>query len=197
MDDGAFAGCLERTLTAVWSRLFAATGRHYDPPTLLAPDTGKQPGEVAHRAYYAPHQGIHVPAGYLADLRTAFGLDAHRALAFALAHETGHHVQFLLHPRSDQARPDQARPDQAPSQAVEMQADCYAGVWAHAEAAAGMLTAPAFLAAASGELRRLSATPSEVSTHGSAAARIDALTAGMTSGDPAACDAPGLTWAPG
>ncbi len=187
LDDGAFAHCLEQALSRVWTGLFAATGREYRPPALDGPDTGHQPDGVGHRAYYEEDtQTIHVPAGYLVDLRAAFDGRAHAALAFALAHETGHHVQFLVHHGFGQAT----------STAVEMQADCYAGVWAHAEAAAHALTAPVFLDAASAELRRLSGRPDEVRTHGSAEQRIGALTLGLTSGDPAACDAPGLTWSP-
>ena len=100
-----------------------------------------------------------------------------------MSHETGHHLQFLLHPAID-----------VPVNDREAQADCYAGVWARKEADASRLDIGEFRSAATAELRRLSTYPHEVATHGDPGQRLASLDKGLRSGEPAACDVPALTW---
>jgi predicted metalloprotease len=73
--------------------------------------------------------------------RTASARPGDFAQAYVLAHEIGHHVQFLVGTESRVHRAMQERPDQANalSVAMELQADCYAGVWGHTAAAHGIL----------------------------------------------------------
>jgi hypothetical protein len=187
-DDGLFATCLRTELDDVWGREFHTTGRNYASPQLtVGEDTGSGTGRVQEltrdRAYYSPRTGIHVPTRYLDDVRAAHGSRAHIVLSFTLSHETGHQVQHLLHPRID-----------APGVDVETQADCYAGVWARQEANARELDAGQFRTGAEAELRRLSADPEEVRSHGGVDQRIAALDKGLRTGDPAACDVGGLSW---
>lgn len=183
VDDGAFARCVQRELDAVWSREFRAVGRDYTPPRLTVPDTERRRDGVEDRAYFSPRSGVHVPTRYLDDLRAAHGSQAHIVLTFTLGHETGHHVQNLLHPRSEASSID-----------AERQADCYAGVWARQEAKARALDVDAFRAGAEAELRRLSADPDEIRTHGTVRERIASLQGGIRTGDPATCDTADLTW---
>jgi predicted metalloprotease len=187
-DDGQFASCLRTELNEIWDHEFHATGRRYTSTQLTV---GEGPGprdERTHnsgpdRAFYRPRGGIHIPTQYLNAVHTAYGPLAQVVLTFTMAHETGHHVQFLLHPGIDPPVNDQ-----------EAQADCYAGVWARKEADIGRLDINQFRTATSAELDRLSTYPDEVTTHGNPAQRLASLDKGLHSGDPAACDVGQLIW---
>jgi len=187
-DDGQFASCLRTELGEIWDREFQATGRRYTSPQLTV---GERPGPRGERtrdggpdrAFYRPRSGIHFPTQYLDAVHTAHGPLAQVALTFTMAHETGHHVQFLLHPRIDARVNDR-----------EAQADCYAGVWARKVADLGRLDTGQFRAATTAELDRLSTYPNEVATHGDLGQRLASLDKGLHSGDPAACDVGQLTW---
>jgi hypothetical protein len=187
-DDGLFVTCLSTELNEVWAREFSSTGRRYTPAPLTvgdAPDArrARAPDGGPDRAFYRPRSGIHFPTQYLNAVHAAHGPVAHLALTFTIAHETGHHVQFLLHPHVD-----------APVIDGESQADCYAGVWARQEADLGRLDTGQFRAATSAEMARLATYPDEVATHGDLDHRLASLDKGLHSGDPAACDVGQLTW---
>ncbi|HEX5497511.1 MAG TPA: neutral zinc metallopeptidase [Mycobacteriales bacterium] len=195
--DAKLARCLQGMLTDVWSARFTEVARSYRPPRLVAPDparhTGRQAAYISSRAFYQSGT-IHLPTGYLAAVHARFGTHAPGVVAFAMAHETGHHVQELL----GVFAPANARAlnSNDSSRRVETQADCFAGVWAHAEAEAGRLDRSRFAAAARVEVSRLSTDtaggaidPSvEVRTHGRVAERMRWLTRGLDSGDPGRCD---------
>lgn len=180
-DDRLFAACLRTELNQIWDREFRAAGRTYTPTQVTVDEATR--GGGPDRAFYRPRDGIHLPAQYLGAVRTAYGPVTQVVLTFTMAHETGHHVQFLLHPRSDAQVKDR-----------EAQADCYAGVWARKEADAGRLDTGRFRSATTAELDRLSTYPDEVATHGDARQRLASLDKGLHSGDPAACDVGQLTW---
>jgi len=185
-DDGLFATCLRTELDQVWTRKLRDTGRTYTSPRLTVGDGPR--GERSRdggpdRAFFNPHSGIHLPTRYLTAVHTAYGPRAHMILTFTVSHETGHHLQSLLHPGIDVQVNDR-----------EAQADCYAGVWAHQEAADGKLDTGQFREATAAELNRLSTYPDEVATHGDPAQRLASLDKGLRSGDPAACDVGPLTW---
>ncbi|MDQ2708785.1 MAG: neutral zinc metallopeptidase, partial [Actinomycetota bacterium] len=187
-DDGLFATCLRSELDEVWAREFRDTGRTYTSPRLTV---GNDPGPRGDHtrdggpdlAFYSPRGGIHFPTQYLDTVHTAHGPRSHVVLSFTMSHETGHHVQFLLHPRID-----------VPVNDLEAQADCYAGMWARNEADAGRLDTEQFRSAAAAELNRLSTYPHEVATHGELGQRLASLDKGLHSADPAACDIGQLTW---
>jgi predicted metalloprotease len=126
---------------------------------------------------------MNFPTRYLDDVRAAHGSRAHIVLTFTLGHETGHHIQLLLHRRLE-----------APGVDLETQADCYAGFWARREAQTGRLDVDEFRTGAEAELRRLSRDPDEASSHGDADKRIASLDKGLAATDPAACDVGALTW---
>jgi predicted metalloprotease len=187
-DDLPFATCLLKDLDQVWTRELQATGRTYTAPRLTVGDGPGAPADRTRddgpdRAFFNPRSGIHLPTRYLAAVHAAAGPRAHLDLTFTISHETGHHIQSLLHPRVDVRVNDR-----------EAQADCYAGVWAHQEAADGKLDTEQFRAASAEELTRLSTYPDEVPTHGDPAQRLASLDKGLRSGDPAACDVGPLTW---
>jgi hypothetical protein len=185
-DDLSFATCLQTELNQVWTRELRDTGRTYTAPKLTVGDGNRghrTRDDSPDRAFFNPRGGVHLPTQYLTALRTAYGSDAHRNLTFAMSHETGHHIQALLHPGVDVSVNDR-----------EAQADCYAGVWAHQEAADGLLDPEQFRAASAAELARLATYPDEVATHGDLAQRLASLDKGLHSGDPAACDVGPLTW---
>lgn len=187
-DDGLFAICLRTELDEVWGREFRDTGRTYTSPRLTVGDDLGFRGERTRddgpdRAFYNPRSGIHLPTQYLEAVYAAHGPRSHVVLTFPMSHEAGHHVQFLLHPRTDVRVND-----------LEAQADCYAGVWARHEADAGKLDTGQFRSAATAELDRLSTYPNEVATHGDPGQRLASLDTGLRSGDPAACDVGQLTW---
>jgi uncharacterized protein len=183
-DDLSFATCLQTELNQVWTRELRGTGRGYTAPRLTVGDGGTRTRDDSpDRAFFNPRSGIHLPTQYLTALHTAYGPNAHLNLTFAMSHETGHHIQTLLHPGVD-----------VPVNNREAQADCYAGVWAHQEAADEKLDPEQFRAVSATELNRLSTYPGEVATHGNAAQRLASLDKGLHSGDPAVCDVGPLTW---
>jgi hypothetical protein len=186
--DRLFATCLRTELDQVWRREFRDTGRTYTSVHLTVGDAPQPKGghlvdHAADRAFFSPASGIHLPTQYLTAVHYAHGARAHLVLSFILGHETGHHVQFLLHPHLRSRVND-----------LEAQADCYAGAWARQEADAGKMDIGQFRAAAAAELNRLSTYPDEVATHGHPAQRLASLDKGLSSQDPTACDIGQLTW---
>lgn len=187
-EDGLFLTCLRTALDDVWSREFSATGRTYTSAALavgpvVVPTGEHAPDFTRDRAYFSGNSGIHFPTKYLDDVRAAHGPRAHSVLTFTLGHETGHHVQQLLHTLFRGSDVD-----------VETQADCYAGFWARREADQGSLDIGEFRSGARAELRRLSEDPDEVHSHGNADRRIASLDTGLAATDPEACDTGRMTW---
>ena len=169
--------------------------------------TGCGYGQSAMGPFYCPtDRTVYLDLGFWQEMETQLGASgADFARAYVIAHEFGHHVQTLTG-TSDQVRQAQqrARGEAEANQysvALELQADCYAGVWAANAAAvsngqvaleAGDLEEGMKTANAIGDdtLQRRSGrqvTP-EGFTHGSAAQRVEWLRRGYQSGDPAVCD---------
>jgi predicted metalloprotease len=192
---------MQAELNGVWTREFRDRGRIYTPPRVTVGDAApsdKNPAprgkggdrtddDEPDRAYFSLRNGgeVHFPTVYLTSVHAAHGARAHLVLTFTMGHEFGHHVQFLLHPRTE-----------APVNDLESQADCYAGVWARQEAATGSLDVETFRAAATAELHRLSTYQHEVATHGEPEQRLASLDKGLHGNDPSTCDQGDLTWLP-
>jgi predicted metalloprotease len=122
----------------VWSAIFAQSGRTYQPPHLVlftnATETGCGGGESAMGPFYCPQdQRVYIDLGFYQTLRTQLGSPGDSAQAYVIAHEVGHHVQYLtgITHKVDLLRARENRVQgNATSVRVELQADCYAGVWA-------------------------------------------------------------------
>jgi predicted metalloprotease len=171
-----------------WRRIFSERGATYRPPVLVlftgATQSACGVGQSAMGPFYCPaDQKLYLDTSFFADLDRRFGAPGDFAQAYVVAHEVGHHVQTLLGRRD-------------PGVAMELQADCYAGVWGHFAAQQGYLD-PGDVeeglqaAAAIGDDRLQQQTQGRVApesfTHGSSAQRAAALRRGMDAGRPEAC----------
>jgi predicted metalloprotease len=150
--------------------------------------------------FYCPaDERVYVDLGFFDELSRRFGAPGDFAQAYVLAHEIGHHVQNITGTERKVRELQRANPEHenALSVRLELQADCYAGVWAHSTARRDLLERGDLeegLAAASavGDDRIQEMTGSGVRpesfTHGSAAQRSEWFTRGYESGDAGTCD---------
>jgi predicted metalloprotease len=182
-----------------WSRLLPG----YREPTLVlfegqvASACGYQSAAVG--PFYCPaDEKAYIDLSFYRTLRDRLGAPGDFAQAYVLAHEVGHHVQHLTG-ISQRVRAQQQRdPRRANAWSVqqELQADCFAGVWAHHASEwlePGDLEEGLRAAAAIGD-DKLSGgriRPDQF-THGTSAQRMEALRTGMRTGDPDACRIEGL-----
>jgi uncharacterized protein len=189
-----------------WGEIFQKSGKRYTPTTLVAYTSGTQTacgfGQAAMGPFYCPNdKKIYIDPAFFNELSERFGAPGDFAQAYVIAHEVGHHIQDL-EGTLDTAHNSQARAGEAEGNAiqvkVELQADCYAGVWAaNAQDAQGNILEPGDVeegmraAEAIGDdtLQRQAqgrVVPDSF-THGTSAQRMQALRTGMQTGNPAAC----------
>lgn len=187
-----------------WTKLLADRGKPYERATLVlfrdATQTACGVGQAAAGPFYCPGDNrVYIDLGFYDELRDRFGAAGDFAQAYVITHELGHHVQRLLGTEEQVRRAQQRRPDQANDLSVrmELQADCYAGVWANSaqqreklepgDVEEGLNAASAVgddrIQAASGE-----GVHPEGFTHGSAAQRSSWFKRGFESGRPENCD---------
>ncbi|HEY0626161.1 MAG TPA: neutral zinc metallopeptidase [Allosphingosinicella sp.] len=186
-----------------WSRLFQAQGQQYRPASMDFYNRAGQSGCGAAQSAMGPFyclsdQRIYIDPAFFDELRTRFQAPGDFAQAYVIAHEVGHHVQTITG-TADRIRQAQSRASKAEGNALqvamELQADCYAGVWAATERAAiesgdieeGMRAAEAIGDDTLQKAAQGYVVP-ESFTHGTSAQRQQALQRGLQSGDPAACD---------
>jgi uncharacterized protein len=122
----------------VWNRLFSAIGRQYEEPVMVLFNrvTGSACGtaQSATGPFYCPaDHRIYLDLSFFNDLKNRFGASGDFANAYVIAHEVGHHVQQLLgtSDKVQQAMNQNPSDRNRLSVALELQADFYAGVWAH------------------------------------------------------------------
>jgi predicted metalloprotease len=189
-----------------WTEVFRSMGRTYEPPKLvLYNDQVRSACGSASSAvgpFYCPgDQRVYLDLNFYNELRTRFQAPGDFAEAYVLAHEVGHHVQTLLG-TEEQVRSAQQRASESERNALqvkmELQADCYAGVWAkNADSARHILEqgdVEEALQAASAvgddtiQKRTQGYIVPDSFTHGSAAQRASWFKKGLESGSVQACD---------
>jgi hypothetical protein len=156
--------------------------------------------ESATGPFYCPQdEKVYIDLGFYDELKQRFGAPGEFAQAYVLAHEIGHHIQKIVgtEARVRQMNQGNRRMDNALSVKVELQADCYAGVWAHSTQQRNLLEQgdiqSALGAAASvGDDRLQKMSTGHVApdsfTHGSSAQRMHWFQQGFDSGSIAACN---------
>jgi len=136
---GDFAARVLGETEDVWGRYFAASGQRYTPPTmvLFTGEVASACGTTSSAAgpFYCPgDQKLYIDLGFFNQLATEFGAPGQFARAYVIAHEVGHHIQTLLGitDKVDRLRAQQGGGAGAHGVQVEveLQADCFAGVWA-------------------------------------------------------------------
>jgi hypothetical protein len=121
----------------VWKAEFARRGLTYRTPRFAffsqATDTGCGPASAEVGPFYCPgDQEIYIDLGFLDQLQNQFGAQGQFAQAYIVAHEYGHHLQTMLGTEPKVRAAQQRDPSRANQYSIglELQADCYAGVWA-------------------------------------------------------------------
>lgn len=204
--EGRFIDVITTSVDEVWSQVFKTSGQSYrrPGPTVLydrATGTGCGLGQAAMGPFYCPRDHrIYLDLAFWQELDTRFGASGEAARAYVIAHEMGHHVQSLLG-QEGQARELGARGATSGSVRLELQADCYAGVWVShvAEVTGGKVALDPKdvedglrAASAVGDDTLQRQTTGQVVpdsfTHGTSAQRMRWFHTGVSTGDPAACD---------
>jgi predicted metalloprotease len=188
-----------------WRQIFDERGQTYVPPVLVLFTDATQSGCGLGRSevgpfYCSADRKVYLDLSFFRELAERFGAPGDFAQAYVVAHEVGHHVQNLLG-TSDQVGAARSRSDDRQSNALsvrlELQADCYAGIWGHYAQSRGLLEpgdAEEGLnaAAAIGDDRLQKMSQGEVVpetfTHGSSADRVRWLRRGLDSGTLESCD---------
>jgi uncharacterized protein len=204
---GKFVDIIGTNINDVW----ATKIRDYTPPKTViytqGTNTGCGYGQAAMGPFYCPNDStVYLDLGFWQEMETQLGASgADFARAYVIAHEFGHHVQTLTGASQKVQQAQQAARGKAEanqySVALELQADCYAGVWA-ANASA---VSDGQVAVESGDLEEGLKTANAIGddtlqkrgggrvspenfTHGSSEQRVEWLKRGYTTGDPAQCD---------
>ena len=195
----------------VWSEVFKQNGRTYQPTKLVLFSQAIQGGcgfaRAATGPFYCPQdKRIYLDTSFFREIETRFrgctGKACEFAQAYVIAHEVGHHVQDLLGRLGQAQRAQQSAGDRAGANRiqvrVELQADCYAGVWAHNSDAKwksiepGDFEAALRTAAAIGDDRLQQQSQGRIVpdsfTHGTSAQRQRWFSAGLKDGKISDCD---------
>jgi predicted metalloprotease len=188
-------------------------GSRYQPTVVVLFRDGVQSGcgtaQSATGPFYCPaDQKVYLDLGFFNELSRRFGAPGDFAQAYVITHELGHHVQNLLG-LNERASVDRRTGANSASVALELQADCFAGVWGHEAAQPGRadrgkveldpgdVEEALRAAAAIGDDRLQKMSSGQVMpdrfTHGSSAQRVEWFRRGMETGDPRACTGPATT----
>ena len=203
---GKFTSVILASTEDVWTDVFKKANQQYRPPKLVIFDgvtpTACGTGQKAAGPFYCPNdQTVYIDLSFYRMLKQQFASPGDFAQAYVVAHEVGHHVQNLLgtmkQVQSMQQRAGERQSNQL-SVRLELQADCYAGVWAHHSQQArnwldrGDIEAGLNAASQIGDDKMMQRSQGVVVpdgfTHGSGEQRRYWFGAGMKSGQPGACD---------
>ena len=190
----------------VWGTLFQGSGQQYIQPKLVLFSGAVQSAcgfaEAAMGPFYCPaDQKLYLDMSFFNDLAQRHDAPGDFAQAYVVAHEVGHHVQTLLG-ISEQVHAARRGAGEAEGNALqvrmELQADCFAGVWAHHAQKARQILEPGdteeALAAAAGvgddrlQKKARGYVVPDSFTHGSSQQRMRWFNRGLQSGDPGQCD---------
>jgi predicted metalloprotease len=187
-----------------WGQIFSAAGQQYPPPTLVFFANGVRSacGTASSQAgpFYCPaDRKIYLDTAFFDELARRFGAPGDFAAAYVIAHEVGHHVQEVTGiTRQMDALQRRARNKAEANQALvrlELQADCFAGVWAARNRDIldrGDFEQGVRAAAAIGDDTLMKSAGARVVpdafTHGTSEQRVRWLVTGFEAGDPEACD---------
>jgi hypothetical protein len=187
-----------------WAQLLPKYGAQYHDAKLVlfrgATQTGCGVGQTAMGPFYCPNdEKVYIDLGFYDELKSKFGATGDFAQAYVIAHELGHHVQHILGTDAQVRRATRSDPEAGNQLSVrlELQADCYAGVWGRSaqqrdKLSAGDMEEGLAAAASVGDDRILKQSGRQVNTdsftHGSSAQRASWFRKGFDSGDPRECD---------
>ena len=194
----SFVNFVVDDVQGTWEQLFTDAGRSYEKTDLVlftdAYSTGCGTASSETGPFYCPADAkVYLDLNFFRELRDRFGAPGDFAQAYVIAHEFGHHVQDLL---GIESKVSSSR-SQESSIALELQADCFAGVWGHSaytkkELQSGDLEEGLAAAAAVGDDRIQKETTGRVDretwTHGSSEQRSSWFKRGFDSGSPDDCD---------
>jgi hypothetical protein len=187
-----------------WARVLPEQGEQYQRAKLVVFRGAVQSAcgfaEAASGPFYCPgDQKVYIDLSFYDELKQRFGAAGDFAQAYVIAHEIGHHLQNLLGVEEQVRRAQGSRPERANDLSVrmELQADCFAGVWGHSTAQRNLIEQGDIeeglnAAAAIGDDRIQKMTTGQVMpekfTHGSSAQRVAWFRKGLDSGQLSACD---------
>jgi uncharacterized protein len=201
---GRFVAAVIDDVQFTWTDLFERAGTTYEPTqvVLFTGTTATACGRASSATgpFYCPADRlVYLDTSFFKELERRFGAPGDFAQAYVIAHEVGHHVQTLLGIEAEVRRLQREDPSRANDLSVrmELQADCFAGVWGRAAQAAGILepgdVEEGLNAAAQIGDDRIQESVSgrsdpETFTHGTAEQRSTWLRTGIQVGNPDACD---------
>lgn len=202
---GQFVSKVLGSTEDVWGRLFKQANAAYRAPTLVLYDgqtaSACGTGQAAMGPFYCPNDAkLYIDLSFFRDLQSRFGAPGDFAQAYVIAHEVGHHVQSLsgiagkVHAQRQRAS---AAESNRLSVRMELQADCYAGVWGHhagnmKQLDPGDIAEALAAATAIGDDRLQKQSQGRVVpesfTHGTSAQRVGWFRRGLDSGRTQDCD---------
>src|SRR5688500_927567 len=202
---GQFVSKVLGSTEDVWSRIFQRSNAEYRAPTLVLYEGQVRSacgmGQAAMGPFYCPgDEKLYIDLSFFRDLQTRFGAPGDFAQAYVIAHEVAHHVQRLTGSfrklEAARGRVPQAEFNRL-SVRMELQADCYAGVWGHyaggmSQLSPGDIEEGLAAATAIGDDRIQKQTQGriipEAFTHGTSEQRMRWFKRGLDSGNPQSCD---------
>lgn len=198
------AGSVIKDVQDSWVQIFQREGIQYQRSTLVIfrdmTQTSCGMGQAASGPFYCPADGkVYLDLGFFDELQRRFGAPGDFAQAYVIAHEVGHHVQNLMgtSSRVQEARQSNRRDANDLSVRLELQADCYAGIWGRSAASRNVLDPgdveeglAAAAAVGDDRLQEMAgrAVNPESFSHGSSAQRMEWFQRGFQSGDIRECD---------
>jgi uncharacterized protein len=205
--DAKFVAKVLASTEDTWSKIFQASGQQYPPPKLVL-FSGQTPtacgaGQAAAGPFYCPgDQKVYIDLSFYQEMKDRFHAPGDFAQAYVIAHEVGHHIQNLMGTSDKVQKARENARNEAESNAysvrLELQADCYAGVWAmradgdHRILEAGDVEEAMTAAAAIGDdaLQKQAqgyAVPDSF-THGTSQQRMRWFNQGFSTGEVKKCD---------